>query len=118
MILEIALGIVLAVLILAFLPALLALGGVLIVVAAALALIGVIAYFVGSTPALTGAAILAAIGLAIYDLVRFRRAADPIAELESQIARRRKLGYDTRELEQTLSERRSEAHQAKKAKPE
>ena len=108
MIIEIALGIVVAVLILRFLPLLIGLGAVLIVILLLLAVGGASLYWAGSSPA--GLAVVAAIAIGIPMAVRIAGNA-PIRDLRKRIRQRQALGYDTTDLEdeltKTLSERDS-----------
>ena len=119
MIIQIALGIVLAVLILNFLPELIGLGAILIVIVIALVVGGLLLYWVGSNPAVLGFLVMVAVGVAIYLFWKKRSAIDaPARDLKERIRRRQLLGYDTVDLEKELSEAVAEAERAKKARTE
>ncbi len=119
MIFQIAIGIVLAVLILNFLPELIALGGVLIVAVIALIVVGLLLYWIGSNPAVLGFVGIVAIGVVLYVLWQKYAAVDaPVNDLKKRILRRQSLGYDTADLDEALSQAISEAAQTKRARSE
>lgn len=100
MILQIALGIVLAVIILYFLPAILGLGLLLIL----LAIGGALLYWLGSSPTALTLVGVVAVAIAILWLLRERIAARlAIKDLREFIHRRQALGYDTTLEEQQLA---------------
>lgn len=105
MIIEIALGIVVAVLILRFLPLLIGLGAVLIVIALLLVVGGASLYWVGSSPA--GLAVIAVVAIGIPMAVRIAKNA-PIRDLRERIRQRQAAGYDTADLEKMLTKAHSE----------
>lgn len=117
MIIEIAIGIVLAVLILSFLPALIVLGGVFIVISVALVVAGILLYWIGSNPAVLGFIALFSIGVLLYLPWAKRDAIDaPVRDLKERVRRRKSLGYDTSDLDVQLSGAISDAAQAKRAR--
>ena len=119
MIFQIAIGIVLAVLILNFLPELIALGGVLIVAVIAFIVGGLLLYWIGSNPAVLGFVGIVAIGVVLYVLWQKYAAVDaPVNDLKKRILRRQSLGYDTADLDEALSQAISEAAQTKRARSE
>jgi hypothetical protein len=107
MVLEIALGVVVGGVLLAFLPMIIAAAGVVIVAALALLAIALVLYFASEfwAPVSVIAAIIAA-PLAIYAYIRRDSKAwaikDSIAAITDQIARRKSNGYDTSDLDSTL----------------
>lgn len=105
MIIEIALGIVVAVLILRFLPLLIGLGAVLIVIVLLLVVGGASLYWAGSSPA--GLAVIAVVAIGIPIAVRIARNA-PIRDLRARIRQRQASGYDTADLEEELTKALSE----------
>ncbi len=91
LILEIALGVVLAVLILRFLPELIALGGVALLVAIAIGVIGAIWYLLSKNPDIFWLLIIVSVALFIYRDFRLKgRNAE-----EANRHRRNELGYDS-----------------------
>ena len=118
-IIQIAIGIVLAVLILNFLPELIALGSALIVIIIALVVVGLLLYWIDSNPAVLGFIALVAIGVVLYLLWQKRATVDaPVRDLKERIRRRKSLGYDTTDLDEQLSKANSEVAQAKRARSE
>ncbi len=99
MILEIALGIVVAVLILYFLPLLFGLGIALIACAVVLVAGGAVLYWAGSSSVGIATAVVVAIGVAVA--MHIIRGA-PIRSLRERIRRRKASGYDTTDLEMEL----------------
>ena len=100
MIIEIALGIVLAVLVLAFFPALLRLGAILVGVVLVVLVAGLLLYWIVSNPTIFLVLLVLVVG-AVRIAALFLRDA-PIRALREQIRRRQTLGYDTTELEASL----------------
>jgi len=99
MVIEIALGIVLAVLVLCFLPALIGLGAI----AVALVVGALLLYWIGSSEVAFGLVTSAAVGLVFYQLWKERSERDAsLRDLKERITRRQSFGYDTTELEQSL----------------
>ena len=98
-IIEIALGIVLAVLILNFLPELIAFGGIVIIIGVALVCAVLLFYWVDSNPAAIGSVLLLALVALLYRLweKNFAEVAS-VSELKELIHRRQLLGYDTSDL--------------------
>ena len=113
MIINIALGIVLAVLILRFLPLLIGLGAVLIVIALFLLVGGAYFYWAGSS--LVGFAVIAIVAGGISLAVRITKNA-PIRKLRARIDRRQAAGYDTADLETELTKALSESDSTVKAR--
>ena len=89
MIIEIALGIVVAVLILRFLPLLIGLGAVLIVIVLLLVVGGASLYWAGSSPA--GLAVIAVVAIGIPLAARIAKDA-PIRDLRERIRQRQAAG--------------------------
>ncbi len=118
-IIEIALGIVLALLILNFLPELIALGGFLIVVIIALIVGGLLLYWISSNPVVLGFVALVAIGVVLYVLWQKHAAIDaPVKDLKDRIRWRKSLGYETTDLDQELTKAIANAAQERKARSE
>jgi len=106
-IIEIALGIVLAVLVLAFFPALLRLGAILVGVVLVVLVAGLLLYWIVSNPTIFLVLLVLVLVLLVLVVGAVRIAAlflrdAPIRALREQIRRRQTLGYDTTELEASL----------------
>jgi len=98
-IIEIALGIVLAVLILNFLPELIAFGGIVIIIGIALICAVLLFYWVDNNLAAIGSVLLVALVAGLYRLWKKNFAEDAsVSELKELIHRRQLLGYDTSDL--------------------
>lgn len=118
-IIEIALGIVLAVLILNFLPELISLGGFLIVIILALIVVGLLLYWISSSPVALGFVALVAIGVVLYILWQKYAAIDaPVKELQERIRWRKSLGYETTDLELELNKAIANTAQERQARLE
>ncbi len=104
MIIEIALGMILAVVILAFAPILVGLGIVAFSLIALL-VVGVLLFtWLSSDPASLQMLILISIGLVVCVVVfRYYTAFQSARTLRIQIQRRHELGYDTTDMEQALA---------------
>lgn len=119
LIIQIALGIVLAILILNFLPELIALGSMLVAIIIALVVIGLVLYWIGSNPAVLGFVALVALGVVLYLLWQKHAAVDAsVKDLKERIHRRKSLGYDTTDLDEELSKAISAVAREKRARSE
>ena len=114
LILEIALGIVVGYFILATLPALLVMGGLVFLLGFGLILSLVVLWVLFDNPILLIIAALILIGFFIYK--KFYSDLIKIKELEKKISARRKLGYDVSVDEEKFNKLNSEYIERKKKK--
>jgi len=102
--LQIALGIVMAYFILKFLPTIVSFGVIALVLAAALAIGGLVLYLLRDNPAILGLSLLVMTGYLVIrpflpSIEKYYR----VEDLKRSILRREELGYDTKALQLQLN---------------